>query len=93
MRPFSLRRSGYTTKPRKGIPSVTGCGRGANQPPLWLVNVKRMIAPGLILPVAQLLLQLNQVIFEAILEAGRSGAPALTLGRHAVGQIEVFPRM
>ena len=70
-------------------PVAEGCSR--DQPTLGLMNVKAVIQPRLVGIGAQLRLQVEQVIFQAMLEGRDIRLPPLALASAVEGQEEVVP--
>jgi hypothetical protein len=66
-------------------------GGGRDQAPLGLVNVEAGILPRLVGKRAQLLLQLDELIFQAIFESRHVGVAALAFTGAPVGQQEIVP--
>jgi hypothetical protein len=64
----------------------------ADQAALGLVDEEAAVASGSVRPFAQLGLQCNQVIFEAMLEGSHIGVAPLASARLAPGEEEVSPR-
>ena len=65
--------------------------RGTDLPPLGLMDVEMGIGPGRIPVSAQIRLQLEQAVGEAMLERGDIGVAAFAACRLAVGPQQVAP--